>query len=199
MILLAGILVGGLCIWFAIRIGFYETWAMLFNIVIAIYVALFLAQPILNFLPEEASNIPCRDALTLIVLAVVSFLILHGITYILFTSQFKVTFPKIFDILFTGFLGFFGGFLILSFAAIIIALTPFGEYAGITKEMAKENMSYSYSYRLFDGINWFVSPPEKNIKSQEYIEQFIDEPQPNTQNKNPQQAELDKVIRPNDT
>ena len=178
MVLLAGILVGGLCIWFAIRIGFYETWAMLFNIVIAIYAALFLTQPILNFLPEETSNIPCCDALTLIVLAVGSFLILHGITYILFTSQFNVTFPKIFDILFAGFLGFFGGFLILSFAAIIIALTPFGEYTGITKEMAKENMSYSYSYHLFDGINWFVSPQEKNIKSQEFIEQFIDEPLP---------------------
>ncbi len=178
MVLLAGILVGGLCIWFAIRIGFYETWAMLFNIVISIYVAIFLAQPIVNFLPEETSKIPCCDALTLIVLAIGTFLILHGLTYILFTSQFNVTFPKIFDILFAGLLGFFGGFLLLSFAAIIIALTPFGEYAGITKEMAKENMSYSCSYRLFDGIHWFVSPPEKNIKSQKFIEQFIDEALP---------------------
>jgi len=62
MVLLAGILVGGLCIWFAVKIGFYETWAMLFNIVISIYVALFLAQPIMNILPE-ASSIPCREAL----------------------------------------------------------------------------------------------------------------------------------------
>jgi len=198
MVLLAGILVGGLCIWFAVKIGFYETWAMLFNIVISIYVALFLAQPIVKILPEEASSIRCCEALTLIVLATGTFLILHGITYILFTSQFKVTFPKIFDILFAGFLGFFGGYLVLSFAAIIIALTPFGVHVGITKEIVKNNMSYSCSYHLFDGINWFVSPPEKNINSQDFIEQFIDKPQPDTQDENPQQAEPDKAIQPND-
>ena len=58
MLLLAGILAGGICVWYAVKIGFYDTWAMLFNIVIAIYVALFLAQPIMNFLPEETSSIP---------------------------------------------------------------------------------------------------------------------------------------------
>lgn len=178
MVLLAGILVGGLCIWFAIRIGFYETWAMLFNIVIAIYVALFLTQPILNFLPEETSNIPCCDALALIVVAVGSFLILYGISYILFTSQFNVTFPKIFDILFAGLLGFFGGFLLLSFAAIIIALTPFGEYAGITKEMAKENMSYSHSYPLFDGIHSLVSSSDKEItgETENVVNKLLQDP-----------------------
>ncbi|MHC4323583.1 MAG: hypothetical protein ACYSUX_04845 [Planctomycetota bacterium] len=83
MVLLAGILAGGLCIWFAVRIGFYETWAMLFNIVISIYLALFLARPIVNFLPEGTSNIPCRDAITLAILAVGSFLILHNLPYTL--------------------------------------------------------------------------------------------------------------------
>jgi hypothetical protein len=178
MVLLAGILAGGLCIWYAIRIGFYETWAMLFNIVISIYVALFLAQPIVNILPEETNNIPCCEALTLIVLAIGAFLILQGITYILFTSQFMVTFPKIFDILFAGLLGFFGGFLLLSFAAIIIALTPFGEYVGITKETAKENMSYSRSYRLFDGINSIVSPQDNEItgETERVIDKLLQDP-----------------------
>jgi len=195
MLIWAGILAGGLVAWYAIKIGFYEMWAMLLNIVIAIYIALLLAQPIVNILPEEAINIRCCEALTLIVLAIGIFLILYALTFILFTSQFKVTFPKIFDILFAGFLGFFAGFLLLSFAAIIIALTPFGKYVGITKEMAKNNMTYSCSYRVFDGINWFVSPPEKNIKSRDFIEQFIDKPQKDTQDINPQQAEPDKVIQ----
>ncbi len=199
MLIWAGILAGGLFTWYAIKIGFYEMWALLFNIVMAVYIALFLAQPVMDFLPEEASSIRCCEALTLIVLATGAFLILHGITYILFTSQFKVTFPEIFDILFSGFLGFFAGFLLLSFAAIIIAFTPFGKYVGITKETVKNNMTYSCSYHLFDGINWFVSPPEKNIKSQDFIEQFIDELQPNTQDNNPQQVEPNKAIRPNDT
>ena len=193
MVLLAGILVGGLCVWFAIKIGFYETWAMLFNIVIAIYIALFLAQPIVNFLPEETSNIPCCDALALIIVAVGSFLILHGITYILFTSQFNVTFPKIFDILFAGLLGFFGGFLLLSFAALIIFLTPFGKYAAINKESVNNNMKCAYW--LFDRIHSIASWPENKLESRDVIEQFLNKSQTNTQNITPQQAEPDKPIK----
>ena len=194
MLLLAGILVGGICVWFAIKIGFYETWAMLFNIVIAIYIALFLALPIMNFLPEDTGSIPCFEALTLIVLATGAFLILHAITYILFTSQFKVTFPKIFDILFAGFLGFFGGFLILSFAALIILLTPFGAYANISDDSVEYNMSGSYW--LFDGIHSIVSSPDNETTTEKVIEQLLNKSQPDTHNKKPQQAELDKPTKP---
>lgn len=191
MVLLAGILAGGLLTWYAIKIGFYEMWAMLFNILIAIYAALFLAKPIFNFLPEEAGNIQCCEALTLIILATGAFLILHGLTYILFTSQFKVTFPKIFDILFAGFLGFFAGFLLLSFAALIIFLTPFGAYAGIEDDSVEYNMSSAYW--LFDGIHSIVSSPDNEITTKEVIEQLLIKSQPNTQNKNPQQAEPKKT------
>lgn len=193
MLLLAGILAGGFCIWLAVKIGFYETWAMLFNIVIAIYVALFLAGPIVNFLPQDAVNIPYRLALTLIIIAVGTFLILHGITYILFTSQFKVVFPKIFDILFAGLLGFFGGFLLLSFVALIIFLTPFGAYAGMDDASVQYN--FSSAYWLFDGIHWAVSGPDNEITTEKVIEQLLDKPQPDTQNKNSQQIEPDKPIK----
>ena len=197
MILLAGILVGGVCIWLAVKIGFYETWAMLFNIVMAIYIAIFLAQPIVNVLPEEARNIRSCEALTLIVLAAGAFLILHGLTYILFTSQFKVTFPKLFDILFAGLLGFFGGFLLLSFAALIIFLTPIGGYSGIEDDSVEYNMSSAYW--LFDGINSIVSSPDNEITTEKVIRQLLNNSQPDSQNMNPPQAEQDKPIKLNDT
>lgn len=196
MVLLAGILAGGFCIWFAVKFGFYETWAMLFNIVMAVYIALFLAQPVMDFLPEEASNIRCCEALTLTVLAIGSFLILHGITYILFTSQFKVTFPKLFDILFAGLLGFFGGFLLLSFAVLIIFLTPFGAYAGIEEDSVEYNMSSAYW--LFDGIHSVVSSPDNEIITEKVIKQLLNKSQSSAQNKNPQQSEPDKPIKPNE-
>ena len=196
MVLLAGILVGGLCIWLAVKIGFYETWAMLFNIVMAIYTALFLAQTIVNILPEEARNIRYCEALTLIVLATGAFLILHGLTYTLFTSQFKVTFPKLFDILFAGLLGFFGGFLLLSFAALIIFLTPFGGYAGMEDDSVEYNMSSAHW--LFDGINSIVSSPDNEITTEKVVRQLLNKSQPDTQNINPRQAEPDKAIKPDD-
>ena len=187
MLLLAGILVGTFCVWFAIKIGFYETWAMLFNIIIAIYIALFLAQPFVNFLSEETGNIPCCDALALLIVAVGSFLILHGITYILFTSQFNVNFPKIFDILFAGLLGFLGGFLILSFAALIIFLTPFGKYAAINKESVNNNMKCAYW--LLDGMHSIVSLPENELKSSDVIEQFLNKPQQQAEQDEPNQQD----------
>ena len=191
MLLLAGILVGGLCVWFAIKIGFYETWAMLFNVVIAIYIALFLAQPIVDFLPEETSNIPCCEALVLLIVAVGSFLILYGITYILFTGQFILPFPNIFDIILAGLMGFFGGFLGMSFAALIIFLTPFGKYAAINKESVNNNMKSAYW--LFDGIHSIVSWPENELESCDVIEQLLNKSQPDTQNINPQQAEPEQA------
>lgn len=194
MLLLAGILVGGLCAWFAIKIGFYETWAMLFNIVVAIFTALFLTRPIVNLLSEEAIDIPCREALVLLIVAVGSFLILHGITYILFTSQFNVPFPKIFDVLFAGLLGFFGGFLVLSFAALIIFITPLGKYASINKESVKNNMKPAYW--LLDGIHSIVSGSENEPDSSVVIEQILSKSQPNTQNINTQQEDSDKPTQP---
>jgi len=196
MLLLAGILAGGLCVWFAIKIGFYETWAMLFNVVVAIYTALFLAGPIVNILPEETRNIPCCEALTVLIVAVGSFLILHGITYILFTSQFKVPFPKIFDILFAGLLGFLGGFLLLSFAALIICLTPFGKYASINKESVNNNMKSTYW--LLDGIHSIVSWPQDKLKSCDVIEQLIYKSQSDNQNINNQQTKPDKSNQSDD-
>jgi len=196
MILLAGILAGGFCIWFAVKIGFYETWATFFNIVIAIYAALFLALPIMNSLPQDAAGIPCCHALALAILAAAVFLILHGITYILFTSQFKVAFPKIFDILFAGMIGFFGGFLILSFAALIIFLTPFGAFAGMNDESIQYNMSSAYW--LFDGIHSIVSPPEKELTTETVIRELLNESQPDTPDKNSQQTKPDEPIKPDD-
>jgi uncharacterized membrane protein required for colicin V production len=193
MLLLAGILAGGFCVWLAVKIGFYETWAMLFNIVIAIYIALFLAGPIVNFLPEDAVNNPYRQALSLIILAAGTFLILHGITYISFTSRFKVTFPKIFDILFAGLLGFFGGFLLLSFVALIIFLTPFGAYAGMDDASVQYNISGAYW--LFDGIHSIVSGPDNELTTGKVIAQLLNKSQPDAQNKNFQQTQPDKPIK----
>jgi hypothetical protein len=146
-----------------------------------------------NFLPQDAVNFPYRQALTLTILAAGTFLILHGITYILFISQFKVTFPKIFDILFAGLLGFFGGFLLLSFVALIIFLTPFGAYAGMDNASVKYNISSAY--RLFDGIHSVVSGPDNEVTAEKVIEQLLNKPQSDTQNKIFQQTEPDKPIK----
>jgi membrane protease YdiL (CAAX protease family) len=160
------------------------------------YAALFLALPVMNFLPEDAANLPCSRALTLTILSVGVFLILHGTTYILFTSQFKVKFPKIFDILIAGLLGFFGGFLLLGFTSLIIFLTPLSTYTRISDDSVQYNISKAYW--LFDGIHSIVSSPDNEITTEKVIKQLINKPQPDTQNKISQQAKPDKPTNADD-
>ncbi len=185
MVFWAGILAGGFFIWFAVKIGFYETWALLFNIVISIYLAIFLTPIILDIIPTAGETQYC-SALALIVTAAGTFLILFGLTYIFFTGQYKVPFPKIFDILFSGVLGFLAGFLVLSFIAFVITVTPisqnrFVKQIGLNRQSQQANISYICWW--CDLVNWIASSPESKITSEQAINQLLDSTQPKERNK----------------
>jgi len=180
MIFWTCILVGGLFAWLAIKIGFYETVVHLFNIIISIYVAIFITPFILVTFPA-AGNMPCCQAVAPASIAVGMFLILYGIAYVFLTGQFKVSFPKVFDILFAGILGFFTGFLVASFAALIIMLTPlsrntFMNKAGFNRTSIADNLTYVC--KLCDSVHWFVSLPGENVTSKEIISEMLDSIKP---------------------
>ena len=199
MVFWAGILVGGLFIWFAVKIGFYEMWATLFNIVISIYIAIFLSPVILDVVPE-AKNMPCCNALALLVSAIGTYLILYGITNIFLTGQFKVSFPKMFDILFTGVLGFLAGFLVLSFLALLITTTPisqnrFVRQLGINRNSQQANISYICWW--CDLVNSIVSSPDTKITSEQAIEQLLNSTQQKERDKTNQETRLKTPVEPN--
>jgi hypothetical protein len=176
MIFWAGILTGGLFVWFAIKIGFYETLALLFNVVISIYAAIFLT-PIITDIVPEAGEIPCCEALALVVISGGTFLILYGITYVFLTGQFKVTFPKVFDILFAGLLGFVTGFLVLSFVAFIITTTPisqnkFVSTIGFNRQSQQTNLSNICWW--CDKVHSITSTPGRQTTCQQNIYQLLD-------------------------
>ncbi|MHC4751617.1 MAG: CvpA family protein, partial [Planctomycetota bacterium] len=175
MVFWAGILVGGFFAWFAIKIGFYETWAMLFNIVISIYIAVFLTPVIVDIIPA-AGQTSYGSALTLATAAIGIFLILYGITYTFFTGQFSVSFPKIFDTCGAGVLGFLIGFLIWSFAALLISTTPiskntFIEDIGFGSRIKQTNVPYISWW--CDLVNSIVSAPDSKITSEQVINQLL--------------------------
>jgi len=200
MVFWLGILTGGIFVWLAIKIGFYEIWAMLFNIVISIYVAIFLTPIILDIVPG-ADDIPCCNAFALTVLGVGTFLILYGITYVFLTGQFKVAFPQLFEILFTGILGFLAGFLVLSFAALIITITPisqnrFVRQIGFNSESQQANISYMCLW--CDLVNSIVSSDTK-ITSKEAVEYLLSSAQPQTKNTTAGQTTDDEPVKPDDS
>ena len=132
MLFWLSILVGGIFAWFAIKTGFYETWAFVFNVIISIYLAVFLGPIVADIVPG-GSDTPYSNVLAMIAIAIVSFLILHGITYTFITAHFKVSFPRALNILGAGFLGFLAGFLIWSFASLLISITPISQNTIVKK------------------------------------------------------------------
>jgi len=126
MVFWIGILVGCLFVWLAVKMGFYETWVLLFNIVIAVYLGVFLGPVIANIVPIGRDT-PYNNAMCMIAAGIGGFLILHGISYTLFTGQFSVPFTKTFDTLVAGFFGFLTGFLVWTFLSLLICITPISQ------------------------------------------------------------------------
>jgi hypothetical protein len=191
MIFWAGILAGVISTWLAIKKGFYETLVMLFNIVISVYVSIFLTPVIAELVPAANDTIYC-NALALMVIAIGTFLVLYGISYVFLTGQFKVKFPKVFEILFTGLLGFFIGFLILSFVAFIIIVTPISQnrfisQIGFNKQSQQANISYICWW--CDLVNKVAASPGEKITCESIMDELI---------KSAEQKEPDQVIEPDE-
>ncbi|MBN1973267.1 MAG: CvpA family protein [Sedimentisphaerales bacterium] len=174
MLFWAGILTGGFFAWLAVKAGFYETIVMLFNIVISIYVSLFLTPVITKYFSAENDTL-FFNTFALAIIAIGTFLILYAIAYTFLTGQFKVAFHKIFELLFSGIFGFLTGFLVFSFAALVITVTPLSQnrfisQIGFNKQSQKANISYICWW--CDLVNTVVSSDEK-MKSEDVIDKLL--------------------------
>ena len=175
MIFLLGILTGGLFAWLGFKIGFYQMWATLFNIVIAVYLAVFFGPVILDIIPGVS------DTAYSMVLAVTStgigaFLILQLLSYTFLTGQFNVSIPRLVDIPGSVLLGFLAGFLVWSFAAFLIRLAPVSHNAvfkkvGFGGESQQANMSNIYWWCNL--VNAAVSSGEQGRTPQEAIDELL--------------------------
>jgi hypothetical protein len=122
------ILSGALFVWLAVRMGFYDTWVLAFNIVVSIYVSVFLTPLLAEAVPPPGGAAPYHVALCMAVLAGGCFALLQGLSYVFLTGQFHIPFPRVFDVLLSGLLGFVAGFLVLSFVALVLTTTPLADH-----------------------------------------------------------------------
>ena len=200
MVFWLAILAGGLFAWLAIKMGFYVTWAMLFNIVISVYLAVFLTPIIVEVVPGFGDT-SYGIALTLIAAAVGTFLILHCISYTFLTGQFNVSFPKIFDMLLAGLLGFLAGFLVLSFAAFLICVMPISQnrfVSGVGFNRDSQQANISYICRWCDFVNWIVSSGDDEATSERAINQLLGSAKPRARPKTARPAKPGKPVKPKD-
>jgi hypothetical protein len=202
MVFWLAILVGGLFAWLAVKAGFYDTWTILFNIVVAIYMAVFLTPVVAEFVPAVGGT-SCCNALTLIAIAIGTFFILYGISYTFITGQFNVSFPRVFDILFAGLMGFLAGFLVSSFVAFVFCVTPISQNKianeiGLNRQSQQANISYICWW--CDLVNGVVASKDSDYTSEKAIDWLFQ----STEEKKPgdssiKQADTNKPPDANDT
>jgi len=180
MVFWIGILIGCLFAWLAVKMGFYETWVLLFNIVIAVFLAVFLGPVIANIVPvarESAYN----NALCMIIPAVGAFLILHGISYTLFTGQYSVPFPKVIDTLVAGFFGFLTGFLVWTFLSLLICISPISQNTFVSDLNFTDGFKQTgapYVALWCDIVNSMVASEDSNVTSKQVINSLLKNAKP---------------------
>jgi len=191
MVFWIGVLVAATLAWHAIKMGFYETWVLFFNIIVAVYLSIFLAPIVVDLIPAAGGETPYSALFTLTSIAVAAFLILHGVTYIFFTSQFKVSFPKTFNILLSAFLGFWAGLLIWSFITVLIAVTPIPENTFV-KRLGFSRQAYQPSINYLawwcDKLNNVISTSDSKLTTSRAIELLLEKPDEKTPPETPQQS-----------
>ena len=176
MVFWTGIAVGGLFVWLAVRMGFFEVWALLFNVVVSVYTALFLT-PLIGQKISAAGDTSYGSALTLAGVAAGTFLILQGVSFTFLTGQFKVPFPKILDNVGAGVLGFLTGFLIWSFLALLVSATP------IARSSLAKNIGFGRKIEQAEGaylcwwcdlVNTVASPGDSRRPAQQMVASLLD-------------------------
>ena len=184
MVVWIGILVAVLFAYSAIKLGFYHAWTMLFNFVIAVYVALRVSPAIEEFLPAAMGG-QYSKTMALLATWLVTFLILHGIAYVLLIGQFEVTFPRVVNILGSGLLGFLAGFLIWSFVTLVVCTTPFSQQQYV-KELGFETKTFQeakmqpYLVWWCNFLDKIVASGEGPVSAEQTIRELLIKPAKNT-------------------
>ncbi len=178
MFLWLGILIAVLFAYSAIKLGFYQTWTMLFNILIAVYLAIHLRPMIQDFLPIDGQY--C-STLALLIIALGVFAVLHGFSYILLLGQFEVTFPRQVNLIGAGILGFLAGFLVWSFASLVVCTTPFCNHQfikdiGFSSKKYEEGKLQGYLLSWCSFVDKFVVSGDSEAGTEKAVKELLTKP-----------------------
>jgi hypothetical protein len=184
MVFWLGILIAVIFAYSAIKLGFYHAWTMLFNVVVAVYLAVRIAPALEDFFPAAVSGQYART-LALLATGTGTFLILQGITYVLLIGQFEVTFPRAVNVLGSGLLGFWAGFLIWSFGTFVFCTTPlcqnqFVKEIGLDTKTFEEAKMQSCLVSACNFMDKFVGSGNDPVPAEKVIRDLLIKPANNT-------------------
>ena len=120
------VLVGVIFAVIGIKKGFYPMWAMLFNILVSIYLAVMLSPLIVQIRPDM-DQLRYYLAACVAVIAVMAFVILQVIMTSFLAVISESLCPRFFDNVGAAILGFFCGYVVFSFVFLAVCIMPFSE------------------------------------------------------------------------
>jgi len=180
MVLWIAVAAGGLFAWMAVRIGFFASWIMFFNLLLAAYMGIFLGPVIIASVPATTDS-PYGHALVLLSTATAALLVGYAACYACLAGRIRIEFPRVFDSLAAGVLGFLSGFLVWGFVSMSICLTPLPEedfcrHLGFDSQSQKTNTAFVCWW--CDRLHAFVSSSEVEVTSAETVELLQEEARP---------------------
>ena len=169
MIILVGIIAGLIFAWMAIRMGLYVAWSVMFNLVVSIYLAISLGPVIADKLPLEGSF---GAAVILVGLAAAVFTAFQGACYLFITSQYEMSFPKLFDSVTSGIIGFLAGVLIISFLNLPLGIIRQGLSAENNYKESSQLGNSAYLDFWYNAIHSLVGTKD-NTQTENLVAEII--------------------------
>ncbi|MHC4271293.1 MAG: CvpA family protein [Planctomycetota bacterium] len=165
-----GIIVGIAVAYHGFKRGFFDMWGKFFNLLISMYLAIFL-RPFITEYISEGGNSWIGITLTILLTGIAIFFILYGISFVAF-GQFTIELPKILDISGGAIVGFIGGILLWSLLIFLLSITPlsqssFAKNIGMVKYSADNKATYICWWG--DCVNLFASSSESRRSTEEMM------------------------------
>ena len=163
-----------------IRKSFFPMWAMLFNILVSIYLSIMLSPLIVQIRPDM-DQLRYYLAACVAVIAVMAFIILQVIKTSFLAQISESLCPRFFDNVGAAILGFLSGYVVFSFVFLAVCIMPFSEPSfmkGILGDgvstpsgakpvvkacnfVAKASMQ-CYSDTAVEVVDWLTAPDEES-------------------------------------
>jgi hypothetical protein len=148
------LIIGGLFAWLGLKKGFYVWLATLLCLMTGIYISV-LATPYILKMSPEYSDSGYYAAITMLMLALVIFVVLDVICWFFFLHDREEYFPKRIEQVGGGFCGFLFGYFLLGLAALSVCMMPFSR-SGIPSFLPQRESMARFAIKPVVGICNFI-------------------------------------------
>ncbi len=134
------ILVGVIAAWLGRKMRFYSAWALLFNILVSMYLGVMLTGVLIGMITDQSvSYYHCATGVAGI--AVIVFIILHIFTITVLIADVEICFPRMFDGVGSAILTFLSGYLVCNFVIFVICIMPFTKNPTVEKFIKQADLT----------------------------------------------------------